>query len=100
MKGRRGEDCNIDLGLAILSAYDEEKGCLVIPRGTCLTHREIATYCGCTHQNIQSIEKRALRKLRVVMEPLREAIREMRHSENQRSGEYPVMDHPGAQEEM
>ena len=56
--GRAGRSCgtHIDLGLALLS-------CLRKP-GETLTARDISLWCGCTHSAIQSIERRALTKLR------------------------------------
>ena len=55
MKGSLTKGADIDLGLAILAATTE-------PPHTADT---IAAFCGCTRQNIQKIEQRALRKLRV-----------------------------------
>jgi hypothetical protein len=45
-----------DLGLAISGA--------TLQPGKTRTSVEIAAFCGCSKQNIQQIEKRALRKLR------------------------------------
>ena len=45
-----------DLGLAI-------SGALLAP-GQTRSINELAAFCGCSKQNIQQIEKRALRKLR------------------------------------
>lgn len=50
------EDGSIDAGLLLLS--------LVTPRGVERTHREIAFVCGCNHQDIWHIEKRAKKKLK------------------------------------
>lgn len=46
----------VDLGLAV-------SGALLQP-GQTRSHREIAAFCGCTTQNIQSLEQRAMQKLR------------------------------------
>jgi len=46
----------VDLGLAI-------SGALLKP-GKTRTHEEIAAFAGCSKQNIEQLEKRALRKLR------------------------------------
>jgi DNA-directed RNA polymerase sigma subunit (sigma70/sigma32) len=57
MKGRPSKDCNIDLGLAILSAMTSPPH----------THHTIACYCGCSWQRIWQIEQRALRKCRAAL---------------------------------
>jgi len=46
----------VDLGLAI-------SGALLKP-GQCRTTTEMAAFAGCSKQNIEQLEKRALRKLR------------------------------------
>lgn len=46
----------VDLGIAISGA--------LLPPGACRTHEEIAAFAGCSKQNIQQLEARALRKLR------------------------------------
>ncbi len=45
----------VELGLALLQR-------VALPN-VCYDQREIAHWCGCTHQRIDQIEKRALRKL-------------------------------------
>lgn len=49
-------DGSRDAGLVILSALTE--------RGETRTLEDIAFVCGCTKQNIQNIEKNALRKIK------------------------------------
>lgn len=49
-------DGSVDAGLLVLS--------LVSPRGVEWTQQEIAFVCGCSAQNIQDIEYRAMRKIR------------------------------------
>jgi len=56
MRGKRGEDCDIDLGLAISGA--------MLKPGVTRSANEIAAFCGCRRSAIQSIEKKALSKLR------------------------------------
>jgi hypothetical protein len=46
----------IDLGLAVLA--------VLRPAGVLYSRREIGAVCGCCHQNISRIEKKALRKVR------------------------------------
>jgi hypothetical protein len=53
--GRSG-GVQIDLGLSLLS-------CLLLP-GESLTCEDIAAWCGCSRAAIQSIERRALEKVR------------------------------------
>ncbi len=53
--GRQGSS-HVDLGLALLA-------CLRKP-GQILTSHDIAAWCGCSHAAIQTIEKKALRKVR------------------------------------
>lgn len=57
MKGKKGEDCDIDLGLAISA--------LSLKYGQTRSQIELAAYCGCSQQAIQYIERRALRKMRI-----------------------------------
>lgn len=52
----RSMGAHIDLGLALLS-------CLLRP-GESLTSEDIASWCGCSRSAIQSIERRALAKVR------------------------------------
>ena len=54
----RAKSADIDLGLALLSLANPPG-----PDRQALTVREIAAWCGCSHAAIQSIERRALRKL-------------------------------------
>lgn len=64
MKQRRPlKDGSIDAGLYLL--------CLATPRGIERSQKEIAFVCGCTMQNIQAIEYKALRKLRAAFNDLR-----------------------------
>jgi hypothetical protein len=49
-------DPNVDLGLAISGA--------TLPPGKTRNCTEIAAYCGCSKQNIEQLENKALRKLR------------------------------------
>lgn len=52
----RSMGAHIDLGLALLS-------CLLMP-GESLTSEDMAAWCGCSKSAIQSIERRALAKMR------------------------------------
>lgn len=52
----RLEDGKIDAGLLLLL--------LTTPRGVTRTQGEIAYVCGCSLQNIQAIERNALKKLK------------------------------------
>jgi transcriptional regulator len=49
-------DGSVDAGLFLLLA--------VTPRGVTWTQEEIATACGCSIQNIQYLERRAMEKIR------------------------------------
>lgn len=60
MKGELPTDGTVEAGLFLLN--------LTIPRGVELTQQEIADACGCSLQNIQAIEYRALKKIRVEFE--------------------------------
>jgi transcriptional regulator len=53
-------DGSVDAGLAMLA--------LVTPRGVTRSQEEIAAACGCSVQNIQHIERRALKKIRAAFE--------------------------------
>jgi DNA-directed RNA polymerase sigma subunit (sigma70/sigma32) len=53
------QDGSIDAGLHLLAA--------LTPRGVERTQAEIAFVCGCSMQNIQQIERRALRKIRAAL---------------------------------
>ncbi len=55
MRGRRGKNCQIDLGLAVSA--------LSLSYGQTRTPDELAAYCGCTRQQIDNIYQKALRKL-------------------------------------
>ena len=50
---------HIDLALSIL--------CAVTPKGRTLAIKELAEICECSHQLIYEIERRALRKARVIL---------------------------------
>jgi hypothetical protein len=56
-RGKRKEDCDIDLGLAISA--------LTLRYGQKRTYQEIADFCGCSKSAIQSIENKAMHKIRV-----------------------------------
>jgi DNA-directed RNA polymerase sigma subunit (sigma70/sigma32) len=53
-------DGSIEAGLHLLSLY--------MPHGLVLTQEEIAFVCGCSMQNIQQIERRAMQKLKAEFE--------------------------------
>lgn len=59
-----GYKLSVDIGLAVLSAYNEETGEPVTAPGQTRSLREIAHYCDCTWQSIWRIEQVGLRKLR------------------------------------
>jgi SpoU rRNA methylase family enzyme len=64
-------DPQVDLGLAISGA--------TLPPGKTRTITEIAAFCGCSKQNIEQLENKALKKLRhkVLFRPdLRDALAE------------------------
>jgi hypothetical protein len=73
-KGRRKKgDSDIDLGLAISA--------LTLRYGQTRTYEEIAGFCGCSKSAIQSIENKAMRKIRLrcnTDEELREILEEYR----------------------
>jgi hypothetical protein len=72
-RGRKKEGCDIDLGLAISA--------LTLRYGQTRTYQEMADFCGCSRNAIQSIENKALRKIRVRCnedEELRELIEDYR----------------------
>jgi len=56
MKGKKRPDCDIDLGLAVSS--------LSLEYGHTRTYEELAAFCGCSKTAIQSIENKAIRKIR------------------------------------
>lgn len=56
MRGKKQTDQHIDLGLAISGA--------TLKYGETRDLRELAAYCGVSHQYISQLEQRALRKLR------------------------------------
>jgi hypothetical protein len=56
MRGRRGPDCNIELGLAVSA--------LSLTYGQTRTQEELSFFCNCDRRTIQKIEERGLRKLR------------------------------------
>jgi len=56
-RGRKKEGCDIDLGLAISA--------LTLRYGQTRTYQEIADFCGCSKSAIQSIEGKAMRKIRI-----------------------------------
>ena len=55
----RPKGISIDLGLAVAGA--------TLPPGQTRDTAELARYCGCTKQNIHTIEKRAIRKIRTAL---------------------------------
>lgn len=57
---KRIEDGSVDAGLLLLE--------LATPRGVERTQDEIAFVCGCSKQNIQGIEYRALKKIKAEFE--------------------------------
>jgi hypothetical protein len=72
-RGKRKDDCDIDLGLAISA--------LTLRYGQTRTYEQIAAFCGCSKSAIQSIESKGMRKIRVrcrTDEELREIIEEFR----------------------
>jgi DNA-binding transcriptional regulator LsrR (DeoR family) len=72
-RGKKKEGCDIDLGLAISA--------LTLRYGQTRTHQQIADFCGCSRAAIQSIENKAMRKIRVrchTDEELRELLEDYR----------------------
>lgn len=67
----------VDLGIAISGA--------LLPPGKTRTITEIAAFAGCSKQNIEQLENRALRKLRmrVLFDPeLKAALEDMLHRDS------------------
>lgn len=56
-RGKKREDCDIDLGLAISA--------LTLRYGQTRTQKELAAYCGCSQQAIYEIERKAMRRIRM-----------------------------------
>ncbi len=56
-RGKRRSDCDIELGLAISA--------LTLRHGQIRTYQELADFCGCSKSAIQSIEYKAMRKIRL-----------------------------------